>query len=82
MPGKVVPSILYTAEGEKSAEQTRRELQVPDPEPNVGLSAIAAATAEHYREVCRECGTTVSQCRCASPSKVTRYVTCDSCKAK
>jgi hypothetical protein len=36
-------------------------------------------SGEHYTELCRQCGTVISQCRCASPNKVTLYGLCDAC---
>ena len=33
----------------------------------------------HYKVVCKECETTMSQCRCPSESKSIRYDTCPNC---
>lgn len=37
------------------------------------------ALHEHYRKVCAECRTLISQCRCRSASKVEKLGLCDSC---
>lgn len=37
------------------------------------------ASHEHYREICAECRTVISQCRCRSASKVEKLGLCDSC---
>lgn len=34
----------------------------------------------HYIELCTECGTVISQCRCPDPNKTKRYSVCDKCK--
>lgn len=36
----------------------------------------------HFKELCKYCGTVISQCRCADPSKTVRYGVCASCKEK
>ena len=35
---------------------------------------------EHFRVLCSVCNTMISQCRCSSPTKTTRYEVCSSCK--
>jgi hypothetical protein len=36
---------------------------------------------EHYKVVCKICGTVINQCRCTSPNRVTVLTICDKCKA-
>lgn len=36
----------------------------------------------HYRTLCSQCGTTISQCRCRSEDKITNFEVCSSCRAK
>lgn len=36
----------------------------------------------HFIEKCRMCGAVQAQCRCPSPEKVVRYVTCEKCRDK
>ena len=36
----------------------------------------------HFIEKCRKCGETMSQCRCADPSKTVTYGICSTCKAE
>ena len=36
----------------------------------------------HFIEKCKECGTTISQCRCPSENKVVRHGTCKECTKK
>jgi hypothetical protein len=40
---------------------------------------IPATPNQHYKVVCRVCGTITQQCRCTSPNRVTVYTTCDKC---
>ncbi len=42
--------------------------------------ALNKPTHGHYIELCRECGTVISQCRCMNPTKETRYGICDACR--
>jgi len=35
--------------------------------------------AQHYRELCSVCSSVISQCRCMSQDKVTRYGLCEDC---
>jgi hypothetical protein len=35
---------------------------------------------EHYKELCRRCGTLMSQCRCTSPDRSTVYGVCSNCQ--
>jgi len=35
---------------------------------------------QHYKVVCRVCGTVTQQCRCTSPDRVTVLTTCNKCK--
>jgi hypothetical protein len=39
-------------------------------------------SGEHYTELCRKCGTVMSQCRCLGTNKVTVYGLCDACSGK
>ncbi len=34
----------------------------------------------HFIELCRICGTVISQCRCAGPNKEQRWGICEDCK--
>ena len=37
---------------------------------------------QHFKEICVHCNDIISQCRCASPDKVTKYGVCNECKIK
>jgi hypothetical protein len=37
--------------------------------------------ASHFKEVCRDCGVTVSECLCPDPNKTIIKVTCKACAA-
>ena len=47
---KLVPSVLYTAEGEDSAKRTQLELAIPDPKNPEQAMAEAIAEAEKESE--------------------------------
>lgn len=36
----------------------------------------------HFKLICKECQTVISQCRCPAPDKEIRYSICDTCKAQ
>ena len=36
----------------------------------------------HFKDVCKECGTVVRQCRCFNASKSVTLVVCDECKKR
>ena len=36
----------------------------------------------HFIEKCKECGITISQCRCPDPNKEVRYSVCTTCANK
>jgi hypothetical protein len=38
--------------------------------------------SEHFKEVCRGCGATITQCRCPDPNKEIRYGFCQTCSKK
>jgi hypothetical protein len=41
---------------------------------------IPATPNQHYKVVCKVCGTVTQQCRCTSPDRVTVLTTCNKCK--
>jgi hypothetical protein len=47
---------------------------------DITWAELTNRTSEHYTEKCAVCQTVISQCRCMSHNKVTRYGLCDSCK--
>lgn len=36
----------------------------------------------HYKVVCKQCETIMSQCRCPDPNKKVYYEICEKCKSK
>jgi hypothetical protein len=36
----------------------------------------------HFKEICKMCGTIISQCRCMDCNKEVTYNICDACKQK
>ena len=36
----------------------------------------------HFKQLCRQCGTLMAQCRCPAPEKTITYGVCETCKGK
>ena len=44
----VVPSVLYTAEGKSSKKRTEEELDVEDPEKELGIAIVSNSKEENH----------------------------------